>query len=238
MFVDRKTGRTFARIYIENVLLICHGLPYEPGSVVEKGYSNLANFFASRNIPSLIFDFSGTGLSEGVFSLKAWVEDIINIAKHFDRVSILGYSMGGAVAVRAALELKNLEKLVIAASPCCADTFGENILRMIYENARIKNLLRGIGGFEEFRNSFLNEFMEIEPVKWIEKVEAPKLIIHGREDDIVPFENAIRLYELAKKPKTFIELKKGDHFLRQNLMVSKIIADWLSGKIKDERLVI
>lgn len=238
MFVDKRIGRTFTRLCVENVLVICHGLPYEPGSVAEKGYSNLANFFASRGIPSLIFDFSGTGLSEGVFSLQAWVEDIVNIAQHFDKVSILGYSMGGAVAVRAALELKNLEKLVIAASPCCADMFAENILRMIYENAQIKNLLRGIGSFEEFRNSFLDEFIKIEPVKWIEKVEAPKLIIHGIKDNIVPFENAVRLYELAKKPKTFVELKEGDHFLRQNLMVSKIIADWISGKIKDERLVI
>jgi len=238
MHIDKKIGRNFVRVTVENVLIICHGLPYESGSVVEKGYSTLAKFFASRNIPSVIFDFSGTGLSEGVFSLMAWVEDIVNISQHFEKVSLLGYSMGGAVAVKAATEIENLEKLVLAASPCCVDMFSENVLRMIYENARMKNLLRGIGDYEEFKESFIQEFTEIEPRKWIDRVKVPKLIVHGREDYIVPFENALTLFELAKEPKTFIELKKGDHFLRQDLAVSELIANWLLGKIKDKKLII
>jgi pimeloyl-ACP methyl ester carboxylesterase len=168
----------------------------------------------------------------------AWVEDIINVSQHFERVSLLGYSMGGAVAVKAATEIENLEKLVLAASPCCVDMFGENVLRMIYENARMKNLLRGIGGYEEFKESFIHEFIEIEPRKWIDRIEVPKLIVHGREDYIVPFENALTLFELAKEPKTFIELKKGNHFLRQDLAVSELIANWLLGKIKDRKLII
>jgi len=238
MYIDKKIGRNFVRLTFENVLVICHGLPYEPSSVIEKGYLTLAQFFASKNIPSVIFDFSGTGLSEGVFSLKAWVEDIINLSHQFEKVSILGYSMGGAVAVRAATEIENLEKIVLAASPCCVDMFGENVLRMIYENAITKNLLKGIGDYEDFRNSFISEFMEIEPRKWISKIEVPKLIIHGREDYIVPFENGLILFDLAKEPKTFVELKKGDHFLRQNLAASELIADWLLGKIKEKRLII
>ncbi|WP_202319610.1 alpha/beta hydrolase [Archaeoglobus neptunius] len=238
MYLDKKIGRNYTRIAIEHVLIICHGLPYEPGSVIEKGYSDLAQFFALRGIPSLVFDFSGTGLSDGTFSLKLWVEDLINISHEFEKVSVLGYSMGGAVAVRAAVEMENLEKLVIAASPCCTELFDEKVLRMIYENARMKNLLRGAGSYENFKNLFLREFTEIEPKNWIGEVGEEKLIVHGRRDDIVPFENGLKLYDAAKEPKAFFEIEEGDHFLRQNAEVSGVIADWLLGKIKDKRIIL
>ncbi len=234
MHFDKKIGRVFARIYTEEVLIVCHGLPYEPGSVVEKSYTDLAHFLSKRGFPTLIFDFSGTGLSEGQFSLKAWVEDLLTIADNFEKVSILGYSMGGAIAVRAAVELRNLQKLVIVSSPCCSEMFTEQVLKMVYENARMKNILKGIGSFENFRDLFLRDFSEIEPKNWIGDVDSEKLIVHGRLDEIVPFENGVTLYNLAREPKAFLEVIKGDHFLRQDNRVVKLIADWLEGKIKEK----
>jgi alpha/beta superfamily hydrolase len=236
MLADKRIGRVFARLHVNKALIICHGLPYEPGSVVEKGYSELARYFSRRGTPTLIFDFSGTGLSEGFFSLKSWVEDVVTLSKEFEEVHILGYSMGGSVAVRAAVDIENLRKLVVVASPCCAEMFNENILKLIYENARMKNLLRGIGSFENFRSIFVREFSEIEPIKWIEDVKVEKLIVHGRKDEIVPFENGTTLYEMAREPKAFAEVVEGDHFLRQNEKVTALISDWLQGKIKEKRI--
>ncbi len=238
MYLDKKVGRSFVRVFVEKGLLICHGLPYDPGSVVEKGYSELARFFARKGYSSVIFDFSGTGLSDGIFSLLAWVEDVINLAEQFERVLILGYSMGGAVAVRAAAEINNLEKLVVVASPSSVDMFGEETLKMIYTNAKLKNLLKGIGDYDSFKRRFIREFGEIEPKNWIGGVKVPKLIVHGKKDDIVPFENGVVLFESAAEPKTFVEVEEGDHFLRQNPKVSEIIVDWLEGKMEKKRLTI
>lgn len=236
MHLDKKIGRIFARIYVERALLVCHGLPYEPGSVVEKSYTDLAYLFSKRGFPTVIFDFSGTGLSDGHFSLRSWVEDLLTIAENFEEVSVLGYSMGGAVAVRAAVEMRNLQKLIVVSSPCCIDLFSDQVLKMVYENARMKNILKGIGSFESFRNSFLKEFFEIEPKNWIGDVKVEKLIVHGRKDNIVPFENGVTLYNFAKEPKTFVEVEEGDHFLRQDERVVGLIADWLEGKIKEKRI--
>jgi len=231
MFIDTKIGRNFARISIEKCLIICHGLPYEPGSVVEKSYYELARFF-SPHYTSLVFDFSGTGLSEGKFSLFAWVEDLVNVAKNFERVLLLGYSMGGAVAIRAACDLDNVEKLAVVASPCSMDMFSEEVLRAIYENAKIKNVLKGIGDYDAFASKFTSEFAEIEPKYWINKIRIPKLIVHGTEDDIVPFQHGERLFEIAKPPKSFVRVVGGDHFLRQREEVSKAVMNWLQGKIE------
>ncbi len=232
MYIDTTIGEKFARISIEKCLVICHGLPYEPGSVVDKSYYDLAKFF-SEYYPALIFDFTGTGNSGGKFSLKSWVEDIIEIGQRFRRIILLGYSMGGAVAVKAAYELNNVEKLAIVASPCCSDMFTEIALKAIYENAVSRDVLHGLDDFEAFKKTFLTEFEDIKPIKWIDKIDIPKLIVHGKEDMVVPFEHGKKLFELAKDPKTFITIKNGDHFLRRNEKVSKLILDWLEGKIKE-----
>jgi pimeloyl-ACP methyl ester carboxylesterase len=238
MIIDRRIGRNFTRLHIDNCLLICHGLPYEPGSVIEKGYSVLAKFFSSKKFTTVVFDFTGTGLSEGDFRLSYWVEDLKNLTSYFEKVSILGYSMGGAVAIRASAELENVEKLAIVASPCCMDMFSAASLEMIYENAKLKGILRGLKDFESFKDEFLRDFEDIEPINWIEKIRCPKLIVHGDKDDIVPFKHGEMLYRMARKPKTFLRVKNGDHFLRQEEVVSKYIADWFTGKIGEKELEI
>ncbi|MEM9354909.1 MAG: alpha/beta hydrolase [Pseudomonadota bacterium] len=45
----------------------------------------------------------------------------------------------------------------------------------------------------------------------IDKVGAPLLIVHGTEDDIIPFDLGQKLYEAAKEPKTFVGLKGAGH---------------------------
>jgi|Deesub1362A_J573_1020465.scaffolds.fasta_scaffold00750_12 pimeloyl-ACP methyl ester carboxylesterase len=234
MHLDARIGRNFLRLAVERCLLICHGLPYESGSVVEKNYSKLANFFALKGIPSAIFDFSGTGLSEGRFRLSAWIEDLVNIAEKFDRVYLLGYSMGGVIAIRVAAELKNVVRIATVSTPCSADMFSRDVLRFVYENARTKGVLRGIGDFETFSERFEREFFEIEPLRWIRRIRIPKLIVHGTEDEIVPYTHGQRLFEAAIKPKTFVKVRNGSHFLRQEDTVSEIIADWMRGKIEEE----
>lgn len=234
MFIDKKIGRSYSRLSIENCLIICHGLPYEPGSVIQKGYYELARRF-SLKIPTLIFDFSGTGLSEGNFSLMNWKEDLERVALEFEKVILLGYSMGGAVAVSAASELKNVEKLITVSAPCCLELFKEDVLQVIYSNATSKGLLRGIGDYERFKERFIKEFIEIEPLKWISAISAPKLIVHGVEDQIVPFEHAEKLYSRAKKPKTFL-IVKGDHFLRRRDDVTEKMIEWIEGKIGEGKI--
>jgi fermentation-respiration switch protein FrsA (DUF1100 family) len=60
------------------------------------------------------------------------------------------------------------------------------------------------------------------PVKWlvrtrfdneakIKNVRAPKLFIHSRQDEVVPFEMGERLYEVAAEPKRSLWLERGGH---------------------------
>jgi hypothetical protein len=48
-------------------------------------------------------------------------------------------------------------------------------------------------------------------IAYLREVRCPVLVIHSREDDVIPFEHGISLYEAAKHPeKEFLEIS-GTH---------------------------
>jgi alpha-beta hydrolase superfamily lysophospholipase len=227
MYFDTNIGRNFVRVYAENVVVICHGLPYEPASVVAKGYDELAEFFASRGLNSVIFDFSGTGLSKGEFRIANWVEDLLNLVERFKSVHLVAFSMGGVPATFVA-QLDNVKSLTLLATPCSIEMVRKDLLEKAYANAKLKGSLKGIGDFEEFMSSFKRDLEEFEPIKWIGNVRKPKLFVHGTNDDIIPFESSERMFEKAGEPKYFVKVAGGDHYLRRNRKVMEIVAEWIA----------
>jgi uncharacterized protein len=60
------------------------------------------------------------------------------------------------------------------------------------------------------------------PVRWlmldqfrsldiIQRVRAPILILHGADDQVIPFTMGQQLYEAATEPKWFVRLEGGNH---------------------------
>ncbi|MDK2876046.1 MAG: uncharacterized protein PWQ22_456 [Archaeoglobaceae archaeon] len=228
MFFDTIFGRNFGRIHVKEAILVCHGFPYEPGSVIDKGYGELANFLSSI-APAVIFDFSGCGNSRGHFSVENWVEDLERIAGKFEAVSIIGYSMGGLIAIRAGADIFNLKRLIAISTPL-PEIFSEERLRAMFENA--KRIMR-VGSFEEFRKE-MERAVEMDPKRYVKRIKAPKLIVHGTNDDVVPFQCGEVIYREAEDPKFFLRVINGDHFLRRNQRVMSAVAEWIKGEIKDK----
>lgn len=232
MIVDTFVGRNFARLCVSKALIICHGFPYERGSVVEKGYSELAELFSEIE-PTLIFDFSGCGNSKGYFSVGNWVEDLERVASNFSKVSILGYSMGALVAMKTAPLLKNLEKLVLVAPP----------LPEIFESSRLKDMhahaleIMRIRSFEEFSKEIL-ELQNEDLLSPLSYLKSEKLVVHGTKDDVVPYGCGLKVFEALSEPKSFLKVVNGDHFLRRNEKVMKKIVEWFKGGIKDKEIEI
>jgi pimeloyl-ACP methyl ester carboxylesterase len=236
MYLDTSIGKNFVRIYVENVVIFCHGLPYERGSIIEKGYDQLAKFFAYAGKDSVVFDFSVTGLSKGDFSIISWVDDLLNLLPNFSSVDLIGFSMGGVAAVYAAF-LENVRSLVVVATPCCSDSITDEVIREIYLNAKLKDTLRGIGSFDSFAARLKKEMDEFEPVKWMGRIRKPVLIVHGTSDDIVSYKNAEVLFEKAREPKYLLRVINGNHFLRNEMRVTEYILTWLKKKEKGGKVI-
>jgi dipeptidyl aminopeptidase/acylaminoacyl peptidase len=68
----------------------------------------------------------------------------------------------------------------------------------------------GVSGAEDPRLD------EISPAKHLQAITAPILLVHGRDDTVVPFEQSQMLADAlqkAGKPVTLVELKQEDHWL-------------------------
>lgn len=147
------------------------------------------------------FDHRGCGKSEGVFkevtSLDARRRDILNAIEAIhsqgyigSRIGLFGSSLGGAACISLAVETK-IDSMVVNATPLRS--------RMIKRPAEKKDKL-------EYNRLSFDISGELSQIKNI-------LIFHGNADQVVPFSNALELYEKTGDTKKLIIQKNGDHLM-------------------------
>lgn len=138
------------------------------------------------------YDYHGYGTSGGQATEQNAYEDIDAAYNYLtqvlkvppDRIIAHGRSLGGAVAIDLASR-KPVGGLVIESSFVSA--------------FRVVTGYR-IFPFDKFRN-----------VDKITQVRCPVLIIHGRQDEVIPFWHGERLFEMANAPKTNLWVDGAGH---------------------------
>ncbi len=151
---------------------------------------------------SFIFDYRGYGKSSGRSSEQGTYRDAeaawhyLTVVRNIEprHIALLGESLGGAVAAWLASR-QQPGALVLASVFISVPDLGAEI----YPFLPVKLLAR----FNYNTRAYL------------QNVEAPVLIAHSREDDIVPYRHGQALFEAAREPKTFLEMRGGhnDSFL-------------------------
>ncbi len=151
---------------------------------------------------SFIFDYRGYGKSSGRPSEQGTYRDseaawhYLTVVRNIEprRIALLGESLGGAVAAWLASR-QQPGALVLASVFISVPDLGAEI----YPFLPVQLLAR----FDYNTRAYL------------QNVEAPVLIAHSREDDIVPYRHGQALFEAAREPKTFLEMRGGhnDSFL-------------------------
>ncbi|MGH9361083.1 MAG: bifunctional alpha/beta hydrolase/OsmC family protein, partial [Thermoanaerobaculia bacterium] len=79
------------------------------------------------------------------------------------------------------------------------------------------------------RRQLLDDLEEDRLRPAIEHLHKPLLIFHSPLDEIVPIENARRIFDAAKHPKSFVSLDNADHLLtreRDARYVGEVLAAW------------
>jgi len=191
-----KDGVVIAGWYIpakdeKGVVLFCHG---NAGNVSDRLDS--IKIFHDLGQSVLIFDYRGYGRSGGTISEKgtyldaeaAW--DYLIQAKHKSSkgIIIFGRSLGGAVAAETALR----------KGPACLIL--ESTFMSVPSIAKKYYPWLPVGLIAKYRYA---------TVEKVGAIRCPKLIVHSREDEIIPFEHGRQLYEKALLPKEFLEIKGG-----------------------------
>ena len=79
------------------------------------------------------------------------------------------------------------------------------------------------------------------PVRWlmldqfrsdfaIRDVHVPVLVVHGKEDNVIPISSAKRLFELANEPKTFVSVPGGNHLVLGLADVFLRLCEWIDAR--------
>ena len=145
-----------------------------------------------------IFDYREYGRSEGRASEEGTYRDgdaaiqYLHGRKDIDptKIVFLGESLGSAVAVE------------MATRHGCAALVLESPFLSIPEMAKVSLPFLPISSLLQTKYDTLSK---------IGQVGAPLLIVHGENDEIVPFQHGQRLFEAAKEPKEFYSIKRARH---------------------------
>jgi uncharacterized protein len=217
-------------------LIICHGIPGSgtPRPLDDPGYEELAEDFTSSGIAAVIFNFRGCGDSGGNFDMMGWVRDLEAVldktlnTPHIDptRVMLLGFSGGGAAAIRVAAESARVFGVAAAGTPAHFGIFEKSAADVVAD-FKERGLIRD-PGFPPDPDRWIDGFTQIEPRRWIAQVQAKHiLIVHGDADELIPLEHAREIFNHA--PAGVAELQVipgGAHRLRLDPRCIELLRHW------------
>ncbi|AWI08172.1 alpha/beta hydrolase [Ereboglobus luteus] len=154
----------------------------------------------ARGFNVLVFDYRGYGASEGRATQRGLFEDsqaALDYARSrpdvdATRLLVFGQSLGGTHAI-AAVGAGNREGVRAVAQEA---TF--------YSYAHIANQKVPGGGLLIGNKYSAGKYVAALP-------PIPLLMIHGTADNVVPYENATRLFAAAREPKKLITINGGSH---------------------------
>lgn len=217
-------------------LCICHGIPASPPNPSDRGYALLAERSAGEGFITCIFNFRGTGESEGNLDLLGWTRDLEAVIIHLSqlegvntsRLSLIGFSGGAATAAYVAARDKRVSALVTCASPAEFSQFtSEKGVREFLKQCRDVGTVKD-DDFPPSIEEWVGHFHQVSPINFIEKVSPrPLLIIHGEKDELIDPSHAHMLFEKAGEPKELAMIPDGEHRLRTNEEAMNKALDWL-----------
>ena len=170
------------------VILFCHG---NAGNISHRLES--IQIFHRLGLDVFIFDYRGYGRSEGrpteVGTYRdaeaAWQYLVEERQVSPNRIIVFGRSLGGAVAAWLA-HMHMPEALIIEST----FTSVPDIAAKLYPYLPVR---------------LLSHF-KYNTAEYLGGADCPVLIVHSRDDEIMPFGHGQRLFEVAKEPKKFLEI--------------------------------
>ena len=176
-------------------LLFCHA---NAGTMADRLESMAV--FRDLGFSVFIFDYGGYGNSTGPPSeerceadaLAAWQYLTSAKGETPSRIVVFGRSLGGGIATHLAWELRATPPAALILE----STF-ESVVKMgqeIFPFVPVRWFIR-----DRFDNAAK-----------IHEINTPVLIIHSPDDEVIPYHHGRRLFEIAREPKTFLEIH-GDH---------------------------
>lgn len=173
------------------VLLYCHGNAGNISHRLER-----LELLHGLGLAVLLFDYRGYGESEGEPSERGTYDDARAAWDYLtqtrrvppERIVIFGESLGGAIGAQLASEVKP-GGLILSSTFTSTTDLGAPV----YWYLPVGLLIR----------------YKYPTADYVDRVHAPILVMHSRDDEIIPFAHGEAIFRRAHEPKQFLELLGG-----------------------------
>ncbi len=175
----------------ETTVLYCHG---NAGNICHRLHK--VKFFHEMGVNFFIFDYRGYGKSSGRPGERGLYNDAIAAYDYLmsredvdkSKIVMYGKSLGGPIAAEVCLRRK-VSALILESS------FASVVIRtqQIYPFLPMKFLIT----------------QKYDAVAKVKNIDIPKLIVHGRNDEVISFNHGQILFDTAAEPKQFLSFEGG-----------------------------
>ena len=194
-------------------VLLCHG---NGGNIMH--LLDSVGLFHDLRLNCFVFDYRGYGQSTGrpaeagtyldAQAAYDWLTGVKGIPAQ--QIILLGRSLGGSIAAHLAHRASAGGLVLESAFTSCGD-----VAAMLYPYLPVR--------------LFTRFFFRYDTLAYVQGVHCPVLVMHSREDELVPFELAARLFEAANEPKRLVEIcgSHNEGFLRSVEVYQDAWLKWL-----------
>lgn len=210
-----------------------------------KAAVRISSALSERGWAVLRFDFTGLGESAGDFAdtnFTSNLEDLLAAAawlrEHHEAPRLLvGHSLGGSAVIAAAPHLPEVTAVATIAAPCDPTHVRDLIEARAPDLRERGEATVSLGGRSfKVRAQLLDDLEEQRQRDRLANLKRALLVFHSPFDQVVGVDNARRLFEAAKHPKSFVSLDRADHLLSEPAdaeFVASVLASWAARYVDD-----
>jgi uncharacterized protein len=190
-FIKINTWYIPAKKQNAKTILCCHG---NTGNLSHR--LDTIKLFHNLDLNVTFFDYRGYGRSEGSPTENGTYHDAIAVWNFLikekkekpENIIIFGRSLGGAIAANLATKV-NPTGLIIESTFTSVSDVAQRAFPIFPAKFLIKN--------------------KYSSINLISKIQGPVLVIHSREDKLIPYSHGEKLFKQIECKKEFLEIKGG-----------------------------
>ena len=187
-----------------------------------KAAARISRALQARGVAVMRFDFTGLGASEGDFADSNFTSNVTDLLAAADFLRreyqapalLIGHSLGGAAVLAAAQGIPEARAVTTIAAPAEPS----HVLRQFRKDldairAHGESAVSLAGRQFTIKRQFLEDVAGQDQASRIARLGKALLVFHSPQDATVAIEQAQKIYEAARHPKSFISLDGADHLL-------------------------
>lgn len=198
----------------------------------------LTRRLAAEGYAVLSFDFTGLGASEGEFAATTFASNAADLVAAAEAMAardlapglLIGHSLGGAAAIRAAAEMPSVKAVAVIGAPFDPGHVTRHFEDALGRIARDGAAEVDLGGRPvRIGQGFVEDVAHGDLGPDLRALKAALLVLHAPRDEIVGIDNATRIFTAARHPKSFVSLDGADHLLSRTAdaeHAAEVIGAW------------